>query len=579
MLPSLFAPGRSGRFALLLGIGAGQAVCVIAAALAVRQIFHLLSQEGTESGSALALAATSLLAASILLGGLRMAERVVSERLGQSYIGDLRLSLFDRLAALAPRSLFRRSRGAVMLRFVGDLTALRQWVSLGLARLLVAGATCTILLTVLLVIDWRLGTAAGLVLLAGGILAMRVGERLHAVIGEARRHRSRLAANVNEKIASMPVVQIFGQVQRERRRLRQQSRNLAGSMVERARMTGALRAITETTGAVVMGLVLIVGSREVAAGRITVATLVAVIAIIGLMIPPLRDLGRVHEYWKGAQVARDKISRFLELPTLVPESPGARRLRQGEGRLRFQRVTLYGSLQQVSATAGAGRLVVVTGANGAGKSTLLALAARLIDPDRGRVILDGRNIADVRLSSLRRAIGMVGPDLPLLRGSLMRNLCYRHPRADATELQRIIELCGVDHILEQLPEGLGTRIQEGGLNLSTGQRQRIALARAMLGQPRLLLLDEVDAFLDPAGTAILERVLEQFEGTVLMVTQRPERMARADDIWVLEQGILRRRPPAGPVSGRVGIAASADTGRFPRHADDRDRPRRTGAWR
>jgi ABC-type bacteriocin/lantibiotic exporter with double-glycine peptidase domain len=180
------------------------------------------------------------------------------------------------------------------------------------------------------------------------------------------------------------------------------------------------------------------------------------------------------------------------------------------------------------------------------------VAARLVQPDAGTVRLDGQDLAHHSLASVRAAISMAGPDLPLLRGSVDRNLRYRWPDAPADEVARVCALCGIDEILAALPEGAETRLSEGGGNLSAGQRQRIALARALLGEPRVLLLDEADANLDPGAAAVVDRVLAAFPGTVLLVTHRPERLAAADAIWHVSGGRLVETGPPDAVLAAVG---------------------------
>jgi ABC-type multidrug transport system fused ATPase/permease subunit len=178
------------------------------------------------------------------------------------------------------------------------------------------------------------------------------------------------------------------------------------------------------------------------------------------------------------------------------------------------------------------------GPNGAGKSTLLALVGRMLNPQEGQILIDGQNIAEVSLTSLRRTVGMVSADLPLMRGTLEKNLRYRWPDAPQEEIHRVTVLCGVDEIITALPRGIKTRIQEDGRNLSLGQRQRIKLARALVGNPKILLLDEFDANLDPCMNTLMRHVMSVYEGTVLMVTHRLETAANADVIWHIADGRL-----------------------------------------
>jgi ABC-type multidrug transport system fused ATPase/permease subunit len=346
---------------------------------------------------------------------------------------------------------------------------------------------------------------------------------------------------VNEKVASVAVVQAFGQADRERARVEEQSRRLQRAMIKRARHLGRLTAITEATTAAGTAVVLLVGAVSgLRAGTVAAATL-----IVGLLVPQLRDLGRAEEYWHNFTIARGKITEVLARPTGVPEVPDALTLVPGPGRLQFAGVTVEGSLQTVDAVAEAGRTVAVVGSNGSGKSTLLSLAARLLDPDRGRVLLDDQDLARHTLVSVHRVVGLAGPDLPLLRGTVEHNLRYRWPDAPDEELARVSALCDLDALIAGLPKGVETRIAERGVGLSAGERQRIALARALVGSPPLLLLDEADANLDAHAAEVVDRVVRGYSGTVLIVTHRADLLSAADMIWYLEDGrLVESGPPA-----------------------------------
>jgi ATP-binding cassette, subfamily B, bacterial len=223
---------------------------------------------------------------------------------------------------------------------------------------------------------------------------------------------------------------------------------------------------------------------------------------------------------------------------LGDHAPTARGLIAVRGSVEFRDVSLGDTLRGFSAAAAPGRVTAIVGPNGAGKSTLLALAARLLDPDSGTVLIDGQPLSSVTLESVRRSVGVVGADLPLLRGSLDRNLRYRWPDAPEDEVQRVRALCRIDEIEATLPREVRLQVQEGGANLSLGARQRIALARALLGKPAVLLLDEADVNLDAQSRRILDKVLRDYEGTVLMATHRIDFAARADALWVVTRGRL-----------------------------------------
>jgi len=558
----LFDHKRRLLLAWLVGIGLGQAAVTVASGLLVRKIFDNLTGKAVLHGGSESLwAIGSLVLFAAAAGGLRVRERVFAERLGQSCVKSLRLQLFHRISAASPRDVQRRSSGSMILRFVGDLSAIRRWVSLGIARLAVGGLAVVGALLALSLLSPVLGLATAVVLLLGLGLAQLAAPAIRGVVRDARRRRSLLAANVTEKIHTLPVLRAFGQTRREQHRIERQSERLKQAMVNRARITGRLRGSTETTAGIAVAMVLWLGSHEVAGGHITPGTVVAAMSMISLLVPGLRDLSRVFEYWQNAQVARAKLREVLDIPALDPAPGTRRRAKPGGGRIRFHQVSVAGALHEVSATVEAGQRVALVGPNGAGKSTLLNVVARLAPTSGGRISIDGRDITRLRPRVLASMVGMVGPDLPLLRGSIERNLRYRYPRASQVELTQICAVCKLDKALAGLPKGLQTRVQEGGRNLSLGERQRIAMARALLGQPRILLFDEADAHLDPEGRQVLDAIVASYPGTVLLVTHDPTRLKGADQVWYVEGGRILFRD--SDLDGLPGAPRTADLFRYP----------------
>lgn len=557
--PALLSEGRSWRLAGLVVNGVGQAAAAVGAALLVEAAFNGLL-EGGRAGSIGSLApfGAALVVAALVLGALRARERSDAERLGQSYVHSLRNTMYKRLSRLAPRALQTRSQGAIVLRFVGDLTAIGRWVSLGLSRAIVGGTFVLGVLGALFFISIAIAGAVAAVLLLGAAAAFVSGRTLRTRARKARRRRTRLASNVNEKVATLGVMQVFGQTQRERRHLNRQSKDLRRAMIAKAEIVGRLRGLAEATSLIASAAVLMVGAIEVGAGRATPGTIVAAMALVGLLANPLRDLGRVNEYWHNYRISMEKVHSFLRTRNLVRELPGAPPLKPGPGRLEFRGVSVEGSLEGVDAVVEPGSVVAVVGPNGSGKSTLLTLAARLFDPDEGTVCLDGQDVSLHRTSSVRAALSMAAPDLPLLRGTVEENLRYRWPDAPPDELARVVADCSLERLLAELPEGIETRVVEGGRNLSAGQRQRISLARALVGDPKVLLLDEADANLDREARALIDRVIRTRGGkrTVLVVSHRPEVLVWADQVWRLDDGRLEVDPsePNGqddaPVSPR-----------------------------
>ncbi len=553
-LPPITAGSRRRLLARLVLNGALQAALAIAAVLLTRAAFDALAAGAAAGVDTAVRVGLTLAGMAAAVGALRLVERVDAERLGQDYVADVRTRLFAWLAGTSPRSLRSRSAGAVMLPFLGDLSALKRWVSQGLARLAVSTLVAAAVIAALVALHWPIGLGVGLVVAAGVAGCFALGPRMRAAEREVRRRRSRLAARVHEQIAALAVVQTFGQGERELRRLMRRSTRLQQAAVGRARIAGLVRSLAEGASAAAAGIVLCIGAAEVGAGRTGLGTLVAAMAVAGLLAPHLRDVGRLHETWSAAQVARRKIEAVLGRDAGLAD--GAQRLPRGPGRIAFENVTVDGALHGVSAAAAAGSRIALVGPNGAGKTTLLALLARLQEPACGRVLIDGHDLAVCARASVRRHVAMAGPELPLLRGTVDSNLRYGRRSARADAMHRVAALCGVDALLEELPLGERTVIGEGGANLSAGQRARIALARALLRDPVILLLDEADAHLDAQARAAIDRVLEQFRGTVLMVTHDAGRLARVDEIWYLEAGRLVEAGPPEQLLGGAGRAAT-----------------------
>ena len=289
---------RRRLFGRLCALALAQAGLMGGGALLVKWVFDNLFVTAPITLSGTILTAVGALLMIPLLGGwLRHKERVWAETLGQEYTHAVRLRLYDRLGSLAPRDLQAEESGGHLLRFIGDLTALRQWMSLGLARISAALITMTVCLGVLGYISPALGGAVALVVATGAGVAWMLGSRLRASLRFARRQRARLATDISERIAAMPVIQAFSQVRRERFRVARRSTDLKNAMLDRARIVGILRGVTEGVTGFSIATILLVGAHEVSVGRTTLGAVVAAISMLGILVSALRDIGRSHEYW------------------------------------------------------------------------------------------------------------------------------------------------------------------------------------------------------------------------------------------------------------------------------------------
>lgn len=520
-LPPILAPARRGLFSLLVLNGIGQAAMAVASAFLFKSGVDAFLDPGSQPQTGNALITGGLLVAAIVVGAaLRYRSFVDAERLGQSYVHDVRVKLFRHVLRNGSSRDGRKSNGALLLRFAGDLTALRNWASLGLGQLVVSGTAIGLSLAALALIDATVAASIAAALAAAIGISLLLSPHLQRQTFAARNHRGRLAALINDRIARIGVIEAFGQERRETRKLATLSNELSRLLVDRAKPAGALRAIAEAAGGLATVIALVAGGVQIAGGMASAGSVVAAMAVAGILASRLQDLGRVNEYWNAAVVAREKQLELLRVRSHSRKQRKHQRdaLEFGKGRLELKEVVLSPLFNHLNLRVGAGERVGIIGANGSGKSTLLRIAAGLTNIDSGAVLLDGQDIARVKRNHLRAAFALVSDDVRLLRGSLKLNLTYGARHVTADELVATVRKCGLESLVIRLG-GLATRLAEDGAGLSSSEKAQIGLARALLIQPRVLLLDEADGYLDELARARMNRALADFHGTVIFATR------------------------------------------------------------
>lgn len=531
-LPNLYVGERRRLFSWLLLNGLGQGLLAVAGAWLVKEVFDAVTRA---QGMPHPLMFAAFVLAVLGRAWLRRQEQVHAELLGQRYVRAVRSRLFSRLLDADLRQFRLRRKGALLMKFVGDLSALRRWISLGFARLLVSAIAVAMGLAALVWLHWALALGVFLVLASTAGWIFRFSPRLRVHIAEARDRQASLSANVTEKLAGLATVQAFDQRRRERRRLRCLAERTVAASVQKAVAIGTLRGVIDSTSGACIAVVIGVAC-VLPAGALSPGVLAAAISIVGFLAPRLRDVGRAQEYWLAAQVARRNLSAIGNRAVRLRSPRKALPLVVSDGAIRFDSVTVNGVLEELSASLTPGCKVALSGDNGSGKSTLLGLIGRLYDPDQGRVMIDGQDVRQAELSSLRRQVAYVSADIPLIRGSLEKNICYGVGRAGHDKLERVLSECGLEELVKHRPGGLSARIAEGGANLSQGERVLVALARALLCEPRILLLDEADANLDLRAIRVLNRVVGSFKGTLIMASHRHSSLQLCDTLWHLQDG-------------------------------------------
>jgi len=540
-LPPVYRGVRR-RYGLeLLASALLQAACLVGFAALLRLCLDEALQE-TTTGVPLPVMLTALLAVAVLGALGRLLERHRAEQLGQHYVQEIRLALFDRIAEGVPDSGVPR-RGQVPLRFVNDLNALRQWISLGQVRLVVCSLLLLACLTYLLVLDRTSG------LIVAGLLALYLpltlwlGQRLAEAVRTSRQHRGRLANLTAERIQGMDSVLAFNRLPSERRRLDSDGTAVADAMVDRAFWTGSLRASADFCFRVALLLVVAVQLWPGETPSISPGQLMATLSLVALLGTPLLDLARVNEFWQAGRVAAAKLSAVLAAGPAQRARP-RRRLRRPRGHLELRGLQVTAALAAFDGQVDAGGRVWISGPAGSGKTTLLQLIAGLRSAQGGRVRIDGVPVDRLTRTSRQRAVALASSDLPLIKGSLRRNLRYGAPRASDDELSRLCLALGLDRHFGRAPDLLELRVQEGGSNLSNGQQALVQLGRALAGRPAVLLLDDLSARLDRDGRERLDALLDGLKATVLRVRCDADgAIASCDQRWVFEAERVRCEGP------------------------------------
>lgn len=544
-LPRIYAGHRRKLLIRLVGNGLLQA----ATAFALARLLHraLVGARGGELSWPLV---AGVAASGLVMLALRTAEAGDAERLGQDYVTRVRLRIFERLARRPLVAGGRARWGVTMTRLISDLNSLRNWVSEGIARAIVATITLAGLVGALAWLGSGAAIAATAMILLTALATAALTPTLRSYVREARRRRGRLANNLGEKVFAFQTVRHFGNTARELRRVRAHSRRLRDALVRRMRAARVLRSVPAAAKPMAVALLIAV----VATGEHTGAEIAVAILLLGMIAAALGDLTRAWDYRLAFEEGRRRIGEVLAGPQLR-EDPHALELPGSGGvSVRFQQAAVAGRLEPVTLVVQAGEAVLVCGDSGCGKTTLLALAARMLDPDEGEVTIDGISVARLSLESLYSSVQLVGPSLPLLRGSVAENLGYGTEDLDVEWLETVSKACGLLDADALLPEGIETPIAEQGRDLPDGLRARIALARAVARKPRLLLVDDPAFLMDSAAQAALRRVLLTLETTALIVGSETNPPCWVDRIWHLGE-------PPDPIAraAQAGIDGGASS--------------------
>ncbi|MFY9926839.1 MAG: ABC transporter ATP-binding protein, partial [Streptosporangiaceae bacterium] len=516
------------------------------AGLALPALVRSGIDNGVESKVFHAIVVVSLIGLAIVLADwvVNIAETMVVGRNGERLLFILRTKLFAQLQRLGLDFYEREMSGRIMTRMTTDVDALSSFLQTGLITMVSSVLTFFGVLAALLIINLQLGLAVLCIIpvLVAATLVFRA--KSAKAYAESREKVSAVNAYFAENVAGLRVTQAFRREQVNRDRFGTLSNSFRVSRLRAQRYIALYFPFVQTLSTVAGAIVLVLATSQMHSGTLTTGALIAYLLYIDLFFAPVQQLSQVFDGYQQAMVGLHRITDLLRIRTSTPESGhpvAAGRLR---GRIDLQDVDFsYGSstgnvLSGIDLTIEPGETVALVGQTGAGKSTLVKLIARFYDATGGQVLVDGTDVRDYDLASYRHQLGIVPQESYLFAGTIRDSIAYARPDASDAEVEAAARATGAHDMIMRLPGGYSHEVTERGRNLSAGQRQLIALARAQLADPAILLLDEATAALDLAAEAAVNRAISELTAarTTIVVAHRLTTASRADRIVVLDQG-------------------------------------------
>jgi subfamily B ATP-binding cassette protein MsbA len=399
------------------------------------------------------------------------------------------------------------------------------------------------MLVVMVYLDWQFTLVALAVAPVMFVVVYRLTRRIKRAARELKRKESEIASVVQESISSVRVVKAFGREDYEERRLDRESQESVDIALRARSVKARLSPLVDIIVAIGTAVVLLVGVRLVLSGRLTSGGLLVFVIYLGKMYKPMRDLSKMTDTVSKAAVAFERIRELLDVESQVRDLPGARPAPRFAGAIDFHHVTFgylpgHPVLNDLSLSIPAGASAAIVGPTGGGKSTLLGLIPRFYDVDAGEVRIDGQDVRRYTLTSLRDQISLVLQDSVLFRAPVWQNIAYGKLHATREEIVRAARLAHAHEFIERMPQGYDTLVGERGETLSVGQRQRIAIARAVIRDTPILLLDEPSAALDPESEELIFDALARLMAgrTSITIAHRLATVRRAQLIFVLDKG-------------------------------------------
>jgi len=515
------------------------------------------------------LLAIGLFAVPLLSGLLGVLQRRYSARAGEGIIYDLRNAMFDHLGRMSMRFFTNTRAGEIVSRFNNDVVGAQSAITGTIPEILTNVVTLASTLVIMLMIEWRLTLLSIAVLPLFLLPARRVGLTLRKIRRQALDYNADMSSQITETLTinGALLMKSFGRLPAEEARFKRVSASVRDIGVHRAEVSQLFFMGLGLVGAIGSALVYWVGGWMVLNDALTIGTIVAFTAYLARLYGPLSALTNVQVEFVTALVSFERVFAYLDLPVEIRDKPGAVQLGIVEGRIRFEDVwfqyqgPLIGdvvaiedvltdgaeaapptrhTLQAVNFEIAPGALTALVGPSGAGKTTITYLLPRLYDPTAGRITLDGIDLREIALDSLAQQFGIVSQETYLFHDTIRANLLYAKPDATQAELEAACQAANIHAMITALPEGYDTLVGERGYRLSGGEKQRLAIARVILKDPRILVLDEATSHLDSQSEVLIQAALEPLlhGRTSVVIAHRLSTILAADKILVVEKGCI-----------------------------------------
>jgi ABC-type multidrug transport system fused ATPase/permease subunit len=489
-----------------------------------------------------------IIGAGLISGALMVARRLIAGRLSLNVEFDLRQSLYTHLQGMSFGFYDKHQTGQLLSRATSDVSAVRMFLGYGLVFITQYAASLVAASVLLVITSWQLALITFVLLPPIAIVATRYSRRSHPVLRDIQQRIADVTTQAEESIVGVRVVKAFAQEDAEGVRFAGRNERVFERELDSARIQARYSPLLDLLPQLAFAVIILVGGLLVIDGHLTLGGFITYNLYLAILIWPLRMIGMWIGQYQRAVASGERIFQILDERSEVTDPPAPVELPPGGGDLRFEAVTFgYDAdrpvLHDLDLEVPAGTTIAVIGRTGSGKTTLTSLVPRYYDPQAGRVVLDGVDVRELQLADLRGAIATVAEDTFLFSTTVAANIAYGAPSATREEVVEAARRAQAHEFIEALPHGYDTLVGERGLTLSGGQRQRLSIARALLVDPRVLILDDATASVDATTEARIRKALETvMEGrTTIIVAHRLSTIALADEIVVLENGRVAAR--------------------------------------